>query len=502
VGLPILWSANGAAAQENDRDGAPGNAYRKAMVKVPGPWQLDLLQPGDLLVYEFSEEELAAMKARHEDRAGHVVMLVSPEDKVIVGSHGAFSTPEDAVSGVGYRGIVGSMLDWTEGRILRAVYRLRPELERDISVARRTSHAFTLPARMKVSEEQMLRISVEIQGRDPESLRVYAVELPPGAVWDAKTRQIQWQPDFTHGGGRYAVEMAAVTPEGRFLHADSIVEVEDSIHPPEPQVVSERSSKTQVQIRVRQISDAFLDDTSRVGATYDATVLIPTSSHSLNVPERLASHAQARNIFLSVHYGKDDPLIHSASSVGAGVLAKVSMIQSLEALRVPHFVSWDDGGDGGVDPEIGAPWWQKLSPEDRGLNRMQVHRPLIAFSQSSLDDHPGSGGRFGSINGCLSWREDTVIDEEFRFAAELFLSPFCRSKEAVVDVAPRRLRRFHPSPDETVVVKYGTERGEMSVSSDGLAESLRLKVTGTPTRLSITRHPWRPARRRVPHGLR
>jgi len=84
------------------------------------------IRPGDLLVYDFDPEELErGAKLPEGERAGHVVLVVSPEQRILVGSHGAASTPVGAPEGVGYRRARGDLSRWTEGRTLRATYRPR-----------------------------------------------------------------------------------------------------------------------------------------------------------------------------------------------------------------------------------------------------------------------------------------------------------------------------------------------------------------------------------------
>ena len=94
--------------------------YPRGMDRVDGARIL----PGDLLVYEFDPEELKR-RARlvGGEKAGHVVLVVSAERRIVVGSHGEASTPVGAPEGVGYRSLRGDFSRWTEGRTLRAIYR-------------------------------------------------------------------------------------------------------------------------------------------------------------------------------------------------------------------------------------------------------------------------------------------------------------------------------------------------------------------------------------------
>ena len=82
------------------------------------------IRPGDVLVYEFDLADLERRSKRAVgEMAGHVVHVVSTEQKILIGSHGMASTPEGAPVGVGYRRLRGDFSRWTAGRALRAIYR-------------------------------------------------------------------------------------------------------------------------------------------------------------------------------------------------------------------------------------------------------------------------------------------------------------------------------------------------------------------------------------------
>ncbi len=94
--------------------------YQPSMIRVGD----GTIRPGDLLVYHRDrarvERELAE---RGRTLPGHVVIVVSTERRVVIGSHGRESTPEDGITGVGYRALPDGFERWTLDRTLRAVYR-------------------------------------------------------------------------------------------------------------------------------------------------------------------------------------------------------------------------------------------------------------------------------------------------------------------------------------------------------------------------------------------
>lgn len=51
-------------------------------------------------------------------------MVVSVNQKIVIGSHGDESTPLGAPTGVGYRRLLTDWNQWTAGRTLKAIYRL------------------------------------------------------------------------------------------------------------------------------------------------------------------------------------------------------------------------------------------------------------------------------------------------------------------------------------------------------------------------------------------
>lgn len=96
--------------------------YPEALEKVSG---LDI-RIGDILVYAHSREVLKSQRELFgKSEVGHVVMVVSTQPKIVVGSHGLESTPEGEPTGAGYRRLLCGWRQWTKQRPLQAVYRVR-----------------------------------------------------------------------------------------------------------------------------------------------------------------------------------------------------------------------------------------------------------------------------------------------------------------------------------------------------------------------------------------
>ena len=100
------------------------NIYPQALIKVTD----GSVKPGDVLVYANSTEELKKQKELFgKSQVGHVVIVLSVERKLVVGSHGRESTPEGGSTGVGYRRLLQGWEQWTHERLLRATYRLKDD---------------------------------------------------------------------------------------------------------------------------------------------------------------------------------------------------------------------------------------------------------------------------------------------------------------------------------------------------------------------------------------
>ena len=100
------------------------NIYPEALSKVTD----GSVRPGDLLVYANSKEESKKQNERFgKSLVGHVVIVLSVERKIVIGSHGRESTPEGGATGAGYRRLLQAWEHWTHERMLRATYRIKDE---------------------------------------------------------------------------------------------------------------------------------------------------------------------------------------------------------------------------------------------------------------------------------------------------------------------------------------------------------------------------------------
>lgn len=240
----------------------------------------------------------------------------------------------------------------------------------------------------------------------------------------------------------------------------------------------------------------------------------------------------ARNQFVHTKHGKDDSTINFGAVAQDSTITGLSFLESLQALRVGHLVVWDEGGHGSADPVMGSSWWGSWNPifDDETFLRRDL--PFPAFSDSSLDDDPGTGagngnqpwresaGYSGSVSAAgdtgwdgdpagvrnrhLRWLSTDIIDEPTRLEMPLRVGSGSGSAPpragypakgdrlegslpAVVDVTPRRTQRFRPAPHEPVRWTFGSLSGTVAADSDGEVTIPRLPLEEAWTTLILER---------------
>ncbi len=123
----------------------------------------------------------------------------------------------------------------------------------------------------EVDEGRALDVAVEATDPDGDTLRRFAVDLPPGATFDPERERLRFEPDFIQGGRSYTATFAATDGAATTTAAVSIFVV-DRIRPPEPEVVSSTDHEDHDRVVLAQHTDAFLDPDGR---TYEARLVVP-----------------------------------------------------------------------------------------------------------------------------------------------------------------------------------------------------------------------------------
>lgn len=253
----------------------------------------------------------------------------------------------------------------------------------------------------------------------------------------------------------------------------------------------------------------------------------------LDLTRALRDSPEARNQFIYTKHGKDDPTIHFGAVVQKSAKTGLSFYQALQRLRVGHYVVWDEGGHGSADPVLGSSWWDsgwsRLWTADAYLRR---DRAFVAFSGSSADRDPGTGGGngkqswsdssgyagtvsvagdtgwdgqiAGARNRSLRWDARQLKDTVDRFELPLRVldgsgaappkSGYPTTKDkfdgtlpVIVDVTPRRVSGFVCRPGETVRYTFGSQSGTVKADSSGAVTVPKLKLTKSWQTLTLRR---------------
>ena len=145
------------------------------------------------------------------------------------------------------------------------------------------------PPAQTVNEEDVLRVTVELQG-DQATTRVFVDGLPPGARWDEPSRTLSFQPDFLQGGWEREVTFTAVDG-GRTAQARMMLTVRDTVRPPEPRLVQREELPGGERLTLEQPTDAWLDSPGYAGRTFAAVVTVPLAASAARpMPVTLRLH--------------------------------------------------------------------------------------------------------------------------------------------------------------------------------------------------------------------
>ncbi len=531
-----------------------------------------------------------------------------------------------------------------------------------------------VPAAVRGPERAPLTISVDSR------YRVYALGLPPGARFERD--QLTWTPDFVQGGRRWTVTFVAVDGD-RSWSAETVITIEDTVHPPDPEIVDRRELPEHVLLDVLQATDQFLGPPGHAGLRFAARVVVPKDQsrrhpvqldlhgfrgrpeprpqrgqfsihpsdpfntywwgYASSLPERtpsgtvpnytqrralhlvdwvlrsftaadpervyvfgesmggtgalalgllsarhfaavesrvgqvvarnhrprriaqlsrlwgspqvnlpdddptaplgvwdrldlvraMTARPEAKHQFVFTRHGKDDSVIHFGAVVHPSPELGLSFYDALQALRIGHYVVWDEGGHVAPDPVLDDGWW------DDGWDRITdretyLRRDLAfpAFSGSDADDDYGNGGGNGSrpwhedrgfagdrsvpqdtgwtgdvagaVNRYLRWDSRSIVDRWHRFEIRLRVhagpgGPPPRAGyppvgdrievplPITVDVTPRRTQAFVCRPGELIRWRFGAQGGAAVANADGTVTIPRLAITTQYQRLVLTR---------------
>lgn len=241
----------------------------------------------------------------------------------------------------------------------------------------------------------------------------------------------------------------------------------------------------------------------------------------MDLTRALLESGEARDQWLFLRHGKDDPTIHFGAMVLPSPLTGATFYEALQESGAGHLAVWDEGAHGPWDPVMGADWWQTgWNPIFDDTAWLRRDHAFVGFSNASHDGDPGSGegngmqpwsaesgfagdlvvpgdtGWNGEIAGVLNrflrWDAGGLVDELDRFEVPLqgldgeggeppqVGYPTTGDRyDGVwpidVDVSLRRVQAFRCRPGEVVDWSFGDASGQAVADAQG-----ELTIEGVP----------------------
>lgn len=200
------------------------------------------------------------------------------------------------------------------------------------------------PAAVTLDEEEELTLPLVARG-----IRRFDVDrLPPGARFDRAAGVLVFRPDFTQSGHyELAVTGYAGGPPATFTKTvPVIIDVRDSIAPPEPFIVSTTARAGYHELLVRQVTDTFLDAPAKAGRAFDARVAVPDAlTEPGSAPVQLWFHGfggsaavNANSYFMIAPHDPDNTYWYGYGD--AGPAPTTGTIQPYTARRAMHLLAW------------------------------------------------------------------------------------------------------------------------------------------------------------------
>lgn len=127
-----------------------------------------------------------------------------------------------------------------------------------------------------LAERESWSVTVSVSDPDGDDLRLFALDLPPGAQWSEDERTLSFRPDFTQGAddAEWSVTFVADDGEAR-SEASMSIAVEDTVTPPWPTVIGSEPGDGFTWLYLQQTTDDFLDSPGYAGRSFDAIVSRP-----------------------------------------------------------------------------------------------------------------------------------------------------------------------------------------------------------------------------------
>jgi len=220
----------------------------------------------------------------------------------------------------------------------------------------------------------------------------------------------------------------------------------------------------------------------------------------LNDPMQVRKRPAANLPFIGFGNGKNDG--------GIGWPHAVDLAKAFQEARQPHAVVWRlrGHGSGTFYPNID----------------FRADQSLPAFTACSLDDDIGTATRIkepkkvkmpwgqimtdiydgdpeGGINVHLRWKTDDVVDAADRWEMTVMLTSKAPKDACIVNITPRRCRKFKPKPDQTftwtstgqsrlagaVAANKSVQSGQATADKFGLVTLEKVAVTQAGNRIVL-----------------
>ncbi len=197
----------------------------------------------------------------------------------------------------------------------------------------------------------------------------------------------------------------------------------------------------------------------------------------------LKHHQQQSIGFITFANGKND--------TGIGWSQSVEFVKALQETRQPHMFTWGGAGHSqrALMPVDGS---ERVMPLD-----LRTDQSLPAFTRSTLDDDIGAGtentgAATGQINGYLTWRTDSIIDEPTRWSIVVAVTDRAQQATASADLTPRRLQQFKLRPGDKVEWTNSSgssvvQRGDAEADTYGLVTLPQVQISRGGNRIAVTR---------------
>lgn len=210
-------------------------------------------------------------------------------------------------------------------------------------------------------------------------------------------------------------------------------------------------------------------------------------SDGLPLSERMNGEAVVRKSketlpFLFLLHGRQDASIPWENNPG--------FYKALDESRQGYMAYWDDGkhDTAGVD----APEDVKAWKGGQWLSKFSLAQSFPAFSNCSTNRNPGNGDKsngdtVGWMNRGMSW--EGIEDDSSHYAITIKTSYPGVKYPVFVDVTPRRLQKFKPSPGESLPVSLqGRGAGRVLVDNQGLFTVKQVSIpSGEGVRIVVSK---------------